>query len=80
MSEEILTQCLNGGTMFVHVKDGRITRIRPLVFDETDAPGWTIKQEVKGFRPTGKLWYRGMLQIKEAGFIPRKGLNIPTKG
>ena len=29
--------------MFVDVKDGKILRITPLTFDETDAPSWTIK-------------------------------------
>lgn len=46
MSEQVFTSCTNQGPNFVHVKDGRITRIRPIVFDETDAPSWTI--EVNG--------------------------------
>jgi molybdopterin guanine dinucleotide-containing S/N-oxide reductase-like protein len=54
MSEEVLTQCTCGGPVFVHVKDGRITRIRPLVLDETDAPSWTIEAKGKRFSPPRK--------------------------
>src|SRR4030042_621240 len=51
MSEQILTQCTSGGAVKVHVKDGVITRIRPIVFDETDAPSWTIEAQGKKFTP-----------------------------
>ena len=51
MAEEILTQCTVGGAVRVHVKDGVITRIRPIVFDETDAPSWTIEARGKTFTP-----------------------------
>jgi molybdopterin guanine dinucleotide-containing S/N-oxide reductase-like protein len=54
MSEEVLTQCTCGGAVFVHVKDGRITRIRPIVLDETDAPSWTIQVRGKKFSPPRK--------------------------
>ncbi|MBW1768171.1 MAG: hypothetical protein JRJ65_14140, partial [Deltaproteobacteria bacterium] len=51
MAEKILTQCTVGGAVRVHVKDGVITRIRPIVFDETDAPSWTIEARGKTFTP-----------------------------
>jgi molybdopterin guanine dinucleotide-containing S/N-oxide reductase-like protein len=51
MAEEILTQCTDGGAVHVHVKDGKIIRIRPIVFDETDAPSWTIEARGKKFTP-----------------------------
>ncbi len=54
MTEEILTQNTVGGVMHVHVKDGKITRIRPIVFDETDAPSWTIEARGKRFTPPRK--------------------------
>lgn len=54
MSEQILTNCTTGGPVFVHVKDGRITRIRPIVFDETDAPSWTIEARGRNFSPPRK--------------------------
>lgn len=54
MTEKILTNCTCGGAVFVHVKDGKITRIRPIVFDETDAPSWTIEARGKKFSPLRK--------------------------
>ncbi len=51
MPEQILTQCTSGGAVWVHVKDGVITRIRPIIFDETDAPSWTIEARGKKFTP-----------------------------
>src|ERR1035437_420233 len=43
MAEESLTQCTVGGPVRVTVKDGKITRMRPIVFDETDEGGWTLE-------------------------------------
>ena len=51
MSEQILTSCTVGGATFVHVKDGKITKVRPIVFDETDAPAWSIEARGKTFTP-----------------------------
>ena len=52
--EQIFTNCTNQGPIFVHVKDGRITRIRPIVFDETDAPSWTINVNGRKLSPPRK--------------------------
>ncbi len=46
MSEQIFTNCEVGGPVFVHVKEGRIIRVRPMRLDESDTKPWTI--EVKG--------------------------------
>jgi molybdopterin guanine dinucleotide-containing S/N-oxide reductase-like protein len=54
MSQQIFTNCTQGGPVFVHVQDGRITRIRPIVFDETDAPSWTVDVNGTGFSPFRK--------------------------
>ncbi len=37
LEERVFTNCTNGGAVFVHVRDGKIVRVRPIVFDETDA-------------------------------------------
>ena len=49
MPEQVFTQCTGGGPVFVYVKDGKIKRIRPIVFNENDSPyykieahGWTF--------------------------------------
>ncbi len=36
MPEEIFTNCIVGGPILVHVNDGKIVRIRPLVLNETE--------------------------------------------
>jgi molybdopterin guanine dinucleotide-containing S/N-oxide reductase-like protein len=45
------TMLTNGGPLFVHVKDGRIVRTVPIVFDAKDAPGWTIEARGRRFTP-----------------------------
>ena len=41
----------NGGPVFVYVKEGKIIRITPMDFDETDAGPWTIEARGKKFTP-----------------------------
>lgn len=54
MLEQVFTQCTVGGPVFVYVKDGEITRIRPIVFDETDGASFTIEAQGKMFSPPRK--------------------------
>jgi len=56
MAEQILTQCTIGGPVFVHVEDGKITKMRPIVFDDTDAPSWTIEAKGRKFTPPRKTF------------------------
>jgi trimethylamine-N-oxide reductase (cytochrome c) len=49
MAEQVFTNCTNGGPVFVYVKDGRITRIRPMVFKEDDGPTWTLDIDGKKY-------------------------------
>jgi trimethylamine-N-oxide reductase (cytochrome c) len=42
MEEQLLTQCTVGGPVFVTVQEGKITKMRPIVFNETDASSWII--------------------------------------
>jgi molybdopterin guanine dinucleotide-containing S/N-oxide reductase-like protein len=48
------TSNTNGGPVFVYVKDGRILRVTPIDFDNTDAQPWTIKARGKTFTPPRK--------------------------
>jgi molybdopterin guanine dinucleotide-containing S/N-oxide reductase-like protein len=53
--EQIFVNCTSGGPVFVHVKDNRIVRVRPLVFDDkTDAASWTIEAKGQKFVPLRK--------------------------
>ena len=49
MTEQVFTNCTNGGPVFVYVKDGRITRIRPMVFNENEGPTWTLDIDGKKY-------------------------------
>ena len=48
------TNNTNGGPVFVDVKDGKIIRITPLEFDESDATPWTIHARGREFTPPKK--------------------------
>ena len=55
MSEEqVFTQCTVGGPVRVYVEDGVIKRMRPIIFDEDDAPSWTIEARGRKFTPPRK--------------------------
>ncbi len=41
----------NGGPMSVYVKDGKIIRMTPIIFDERDPQPWSIKAKGKTFTP-----------------------------
>ncbi len=41
----------NGGPVFVYVKDGKIVRITPMEFDDTDAKPWSIEARGHTFTP-----------------------------
>jgi trimethylamine-N-oxide reductase (cytochrome c) len=45
------TSMTNGGPVFVYVKDGKVIRLTPIDFDETDAGPWTIKARGKSYTP-----------------------------
>jgi trimethylamine-N-oxide reductase (cytochrome c) len=48
------TSNTNGGPVFVYVKDGRILRMTPVVFDADDAASWTIEARGHRFSPPRK--------------------------
>jgi len=54
MTEKVFTQCTVGGPVKVHVKDGVIVKMRPIIFDQKDASSWTIKARNKTFTPPRK--------------------------
>jgi anaerobic selenocysteine-containing dehydrogenase len=55
LEERVFIQCTVGGPMRVYVRDGVITRMRPIVFDdEADAPSWVIEARGDRFTPPRK--------------------------
>jgi len=51
---EKLTNGTTGGPVFVYVKDGKIIRITPMEFHESDAPSWVIEARGRKFSPPRK--------------------------
>ena len=48
------TSMTNGGPVFVYVKDGKILRLTPIEFDDSDPQPWTIKARGKSYTPPRK--------------------------
>jgi len=89
------TNGTTGGPVFVDVKDGKILRITPIEFDETDAPSWTIQARGRSFTPprktTASPWTvahrstiyspkRILTPLKRVDFDPKGARNIQNRG
>ena len=79
MSEKILTSCAIGGAVFVHVNDGRITKIRPMVFDETDAPAWSIEARGKVFTPPRQTSLGSYVVTQKSRIYSENRIKYPMK-
>ncbi|MGI5940430.1 MAG: molybdopterin-dependent oxidoreductase [Thermoleophilia bacterium] len=77
--EEILTQCTSGGAVRVHVKDGVITRIRPYIFDDTDAPPWTIEARGRTFTAPRKTTMMPYVSGEKARIYSDQRIKYPMK-
>ncbi len=81
------TNLTTGGPVFVDVKDGRILRITPLEFDDTDAPSWTIEARGQRFSPprrtTASPWtvaHRSTIYSPKRILTPLKRVDFNAKG
>jgi len=77
----------NGGPVFVYVKDGKIVRITPIDFEETDGKSWTIKARGKYFTPPRKgtispyvLGLKSMIYSKDRLLYPMKRVDFDPEG
>jgi len=77
--EQILTNCTGGGPIFVHVKDGKVTRIRPMVFDETDGQSWTIEARGRKFSPPRKACIAPFTAAERARLYSEDRIKYPLK-
>ena len=55
MAEKITHSIVLGGAIAIHTVDGVIRRVRPLVLDNKDPKGWTIKARGQEFTPNRKV-------------------------
>ena len=81
------TSNTNGGPAFVYVKDGKIIRITPIEFDESDARPWTIEARNKEFTPPRKttisphtLAWKSMIYSPDRILYPMKRIDFDPNG
>ena len=81
------TSNTNGGPVFVYVKDGKIIRITPIEFDESDAQPWTIKARGRTFTPPRKttvspytLVFKSMIYSPDRILYPMKRVDFDPNG
>ncbi|UCG67905.1 MAG: molybdopterin-dependent oxidoreductase [Deltaproteobacteria bacterium] len=81
------TSNTNGGPVFVYVKDGKIIRITPIEFDESDAEPWTIQARGKEFTPPRKttisphtLAWKSMIYSPNRLLHPMKRVDFNPNG
>jgi trimethylamine-N-oxide reductase (cytochrome c) len=81
------TSNTNGGPVFVYVRKGRILRITPIDFDETDAKSWTITARGRTFTPPRKttvsphtLAWRSMIYSPDRLLYPMKRVDFDPHG
>lgn len=75
--EKVFTNLTNGGPVLVYVKDEKIVRIRPLVYNETDAPSWIIKADGEEFTPLRKACVSPYTSVEKARIYSPIRLKYP---
>jgi molybdopterin guanine dinucleotide-containing S/N-oxide reductase-like protein len=81
------TSNTNGGPVFVYVKDGKIIRVTPIEFDDTDAQPWAIKARGKTFTPPRRttvspytLVFKSMIYSPDRILYPMKRVDFDPNG
>ena len=78
----------NGGPVFVYVKDGKIIRITPIEFDDSeDAPSWSVKARGRTFTPPRRttiaphaLASKSVIYSKDRLLYPLKRVDFDPNG
>lgn len=81
------TQITNGGPIFVDVKNGRIVRTLPLVYDKSDAKPWVMRARGRSFSPLAKacvaphaLAMKGNVYSPDRILYPMKRVDFDPNG
>jgi len=77
VAERILTNNTVGGPVFVHVENGRITRVRPLQLDDSDPKDWTIEARGHNFTPLRKVTVGQIVMAEKARVYAEDRLKYP---
>jgi anaerobic selenocysteine-containing dehydrogenase len=90
-----LTNSTTGGPVFVDVRDGKIVRMTPIVFDEGDGDSWAIDARGRTFKPPRRTTLaphavaqksmvyspkRILTPLKRVDFDPKGKRNIHNRG
>jgi len=81
------TSMTNGGPVFVYEKDGKILRITPITFDDSDPKPWSIEARGKTFTPPrkttlaphGQNW-KSMVYSPDRLLYPMKRVDFDPNG
>lgn len=79
MSEQVFTNCTNAGPVSVYVKDGKVTRIRPLVADENDFKPWVIEAGGKKYSPPKKFSVAPYVHAERRRLYSDERIKYPMK-
>ncbi len=77
----------NGGPLFVYVKDGKIVRVTPIDFDDSDAEPWTITAHGKKFTPPKRttatayaMGWKSLVYSPDRVLYPMKRVDFDVNG
>jgi trimethylamine-N-oxide reductase (cytochrome c) len=76
---ERLTNSTTGGPVFVDVRDGKILRIIPIEYDDSDAPSWSIDARGRTFRPPRKSSMSPWTAAQKSAIYSPKRVLTPLK-
>ena len=79
MAEKVYTNCTNSGPVSVYVKDGKITRIRPLVADPKDYEPWVIEAGGKKYSPPKKVTLAPCVHAERRRIYSEERILYPMK-
>ena len=75
--EKIYTNLTIGGPVQVYIKDGRITRVRPLVLTDEDAASWSIEVGEKKFSPFRKACVAPFTMVEKSRIYSDARIQYP---
>ncbi|MBN1833683.1 MAG: molybdopterin-dependent oxidoreductase [Deltaproteobacteria bacterium] len=77
--EKVFTNCTNEGPITVTVKDGKVTRIQPLVMKESDFKPWTIEAGGKKYTPPLKANLAPFIHAERTRLYSPDRIKYPLK-
>jgi anaerobic selenocysteine-containing dehydrogenase len=80
MAEQVFIQCTVGGPVRVYVEDGKIVRMRPIIFDNSvDAPSWVIDARGRKFTPPRKTTLQSYIIPERTRVYAENRIKYPMK-